>query len=390
MTTDVPAAHRETGATSRADYADPEGYKYPIHREENVRAAISYFRRYGSRYSPAKRVAVWGRIRAAAKRFGIEIAEPDQQVEKGRRMSPIVLTLHSHSAVLSKSHLADKPWFEAYQGTPFWERALDLEKKRLEAEKKMLAADSARSTPTPSYTWVDFDRAKCDLELERLDWMKRQARKAETENDDMDKAEVMKAIRDFRVPTDLATLAKGESSEGLPSPGGAGGSETKLSEDDVTIAQQLHAGDPKSAKKLAQGAEGGSSSDIGAGITKGAVTGDDPAALYPVRMQGMRSDGTWTQGPDARVLYSNVSDGIIAKAIEDGTISPEVGSPLSSPLYGLNKCHACGSGFAKALTVCPGCGVDRFGAAPTGTGIQMSKAVRDAVTPPADGDIHFR
>ncbi len=73
----LPKEHREAGATERADYADPENAKYPIHDEKHVRAAISYYSmpRNSSQYEPGKRAAVWGRIRAAAKRLGIELSD---------------------------------------------------------------------------------------------------------------------------------------------------------------------------------------------------------------------------------------------------------------------------------------------------------------------------
>jgi hypothetical protein len=80
-----PKKHRETGATESSDYADPTAHRYPIHREANVRAAISYFsmpRNYG-KYGSSERAAVWGRIMRAAKRFGIEVDDTSVPGSRG-------------------------------------------------------------------------------------------------------------------------------------------------------------------------------------------------------------------------------------------------------------------------------------------------------------------
>ena len=72
-----PKKYRETGAKSRSDYADPENYKYPIHTESNVRAALSYFSKpaNANKYPPDKRKKVWNRILAAARKYKIEVSE---------------------------------------------------------------------------------------------------------------------------------------------------------------------------------------------------------------------------------------------------------------------------------------------------------------------------
>lgn len=73
-----PKEHRETGATKASDYADPENWKYPIHRAENVRAAISYFSQPDNYrlYSQEQQRKMWRRMVAAAKKFEIEVS-PD-------------------------------------------------------------------------------------------------------------------------------------------------------------------------------------------------------------------------------------------------------------------------------------------------------------------------
>jgi len=83
-----PKKYRETGAKSRSDYADPDNYKYPIHTESNVRAALSYFSKpaNANKYPPAKRSVIWNRILAAARKYKIEISDkagpPSQEKKK--------------------------------------------------------------------------------------------------------------------------------------------------------------------------------------------------------------------------------------------------------------------------------------------------------------------
>ena len=77
---------------SDSAYADPERRAYPVDTYEHTRAAISYFSmpKNHSKYPPDKRSRVWGRIRAAAKRHGIEISEgsgPGSHAEKGAIMN---------------------------------------------------------------------------------------------------------------------------------------------------------------------------------------------------------------------------------------------------------------------------------------------------------------
>lgn len=95
----APKEYREGGATSKRDYADPANFKYPIDTEEHVRAAISYFSKPKNAgvYSAAEQKSIWGRIRAAAKRHGIELGEESgpPSVEKcakcikGEQSSPV-------------------------------------------------------------------------------------------------------------------------------------------------------------------------------------------------------------------------------------------------------------------------------------------------------------
>lgn len=86
-----PKKYRETGAKSRSDYADPDNYKYPIHTESNVRAALSYFSKpaNANKYPPAKRKSIWNKILAAARKYKIEISEkagpPSEEKKKSKK-----------------------------------------------------------------------------------------------------------------------------------------------------------------------------------------------------------------------------------------------------------------------------------------------------------------
>src|SRR5215471_4079961 len=62
---------------SRDQYADPTNYKYPIDTEQHTRAAWSYINKPENRkgYSASELTYMENRIKSAAKKFGIKIAE---------------------------------------------------------------------------------------------------------------------------------------------------------------------------------------------------------------------------------------------------------------------------------------------------------------------------
>lgn len=81
-----PREYKLAGASRRTDYADSKGFRYPVDNEKHVRAAISYFSqpKNNSKYPPAERARVWGRIKSAAKKFGIDVeAQPVKKSETG-------------------------------------------------------------------------------------------------------------------------------------------------------------------------------------------------------------------------------------------------------------------------------------------------------------------
>lgn len=61
-------------------YADPRNKKYPLDTEAHARAALSYFSmpKNRAKYSSSDAATIMGRIRAACKRFGIEMAKASQ------------------------------------------------------------------------------------------------------------------------------------------------------------------------------------------------------------------------------------------------------------------------------------------------------------------------
>jgi len=83
--------------TARADkpygdvaYADPKDGKYPIDTKEHVKAAWSYINMPKNQkgYSPAELAEIKGRIRAAAKKFGIEISDDESN---SRALAPNII-----------------------------------------------------------------------------------------------------------------------------------------------------------------------------------------------------------------------------------------------------------------------------------------------------------
>lgn len=59
-----------------ADFAFPNERKEPIHDAAHVRNAVARFRQVRE-VTDAERDAAWKRIRAAAKKYGVELGEQD-------------------------------------------------------------------------------------------------------------------------------------------------------------------------------------------------------------------------------------------------------------------------------------------------------------------------
>src|SRR5215469_1564456 len=76
------------GPHSEAHFADPKNAKYPLDSEAHTRAAISYFSmpKNRSKYSAEDQKTIWGRIKAAAKKYDIELAEDKDDSDKAEAM----------------------------------------------------------------------------------------------------------------------------------------------------------------------------------------------------------------------------------------------------------------------------------------------------------------
>lgn len=73
---------------SKKQYADPANFKYPLDTEKHVRAAISYFSKPKNAgvYSGEQQRAIWGRIKSAAKKRGIELSEESGPPSVGKAL----------------------------------------------------------------------------------------------------------------------------------------------------------------------------------------------------------------------------------------------------------------------------------------------------------------
>jgi HK97 family phage prohead protease len=64
-------------------YADPKNGKYPVDTESHARAALSYFSmpKNQAGYSPEEVKAIMGRIKAACRRFGIQLSDDERSLD---------------------------------------------------------------------------------------------------------------------------------------------------------------------------------------------------------------------------------------------------------------------------------------------------------------------
>lgn len=83
-------------------YADPKNFKYPLDTEEHVRAAWSYINQEKNRkgYSAEELKFMEGRIKAAAKKCGIEISDDNKTETHSLIMKDVNLTLFSIATLL--------------------------------------------------------------------------------------------------------------------------------------------------------------------------------------------------------------------------------------------------------------------------------------------------
>jgi len=241
-----------------------------------VRAAISYFHRFGGAYPVAKRTEVWARIKSAAEKFKIDVGEEPEHIKK--------------------------------------------------------------------------------------------ASAAQAEGAKMN--DVMKAIMNRDVGAELSkALGEGhESSEGMPA---APSTPQKILSptEDHPVNQQMEEGEaeqPATAPvAMAKGA--------GAGMIELAQSS---AHADPYARPGYRPGAT---------QFDEAGDIAIAKAMEQHGLALGGNDPAVeySVVKGGNQCGDCGSQFAKAVTVCPGCGVSSgVAVGSASTGVALSKSVASTLQPP--------
>lgn len=78
----------------KVKFADEANKKYPIDTEAHVKAALSYWGK-SAKYSNDDQKAIGTKIRAAAKSFGVDVADDDQGLEKFVRRGALAKSIYS-------------------------------------------------------------------------------------------------------------------------------------------------------------------------------------------------------------------------------------------------------------------------------------------------------
>ncbi|BCP29600.1 hypothetical protein MINTM026_05700 [Mycobacterium intracellulare] len=193
---DIAAAVGEIGGTAvvieAADapkpygdvkYADPKNGKYPIDTKEHVRAAWSYINMPKNQkgYSPAELAEIKGRIKAAAKRFGITIEASEASEEKGA----VVALPEKLAEALGIDASADEDAIAAA-----WETyTADAEQAKTELEEKVAA-----SAPPAGVVQLDSDQYQ-NLVAAAEAGQRAEARQLAEDREHL----VMAAVRDGRI-----------------------------------------------------------------------------------------------------------------------------------------------------------------------------------------------
>lgn len=189
----------------------------------------------------------------------------------------------------------------------------------------------------------------------------------------------------------FGTPAPVSGSSGFPGDGYPGdGAETMLSEDDVSVGQQMH-GKVRPIEESAEVGQGEGSGDVSLGSNRKMLKGfgreEDvrfvPQAAY-MRPQAQSVVGqSWQAGV---VTYNTSLDEHIAKALEEQTLIAEPTLNWQAPLI---KSHVCGNSLCKSsfpsfLTVCPNCHSGQ-----SSQGVSFSKSVDASIKGPTQGDVRF-
>jgi len=84
---------RKRNSMSESNYAFPKQKKEPLEDASHVRNAIARFNQVED-VTEAERAEAWKRIKAAAKKFGVEVSEEDEPAAG----------VHSHASHSKRSH----------------------------------------------------------------------------------------------------------------------------------------------------------------------------------------------------------------------------------------------------------------------------------------------
>lgn len=430
-----PAEYRRQGATTADDYADPKNFKYPIHDEAHVRAALSYFSMPKNRekYSPEERAAISSRIERRAKRFGIE-------TEKEKAVNDIFKAIMSRDAFCAKSddNDADDDGKNMDKGpdggmsgggmgggdAARMYRACDAEamKSHVALERASVAIDAARTFidsarrlakgPVPGMPRsIAHQKREPDVDDEAAEAEEKALVRALGQ---LERAEA--AVKSARASSDtilkaLAMVEHGESTSGdslgasralpgstAPDPTEAGsmhgmpsvspGQAVTFSADDHGLAPGKGA-----LESTVPSGSAGLESSVNVAMSKAGALGAS-ATFENERQRAALNKGARGLGQSAGVVLTIPStsedlriSALLEKAGPGGSVMPEPSLTWQSPIVARRACTMCKSLVPAMFAACPSCGTDHDGAARPGT-MYVEKSVLDTIRRPPTRDTH--
>lgn len=408
-------------------YAAP-GYKYPIDTEAHVRAAISYFSKPKNYqvYSPGQRTEIWGKIKAAAKKFGIEVSpESGPKVEKSMdTLFKAIMDLDvSADLDLVKGEpcgpMNDEPRAEMRSVVKSDE---DADMQLSEDMSHVDFVDHPRPGSGDMNAWYEGNVSKNMSSVPMVNHPRPTSGAAKSaagstggestleygeagSTSDLDGSESIDGAS-WELPEVVHSSSGGE-------PSGVPEAETvHLSEGDVDQATGLVARDMpiNQTQWVGQGKEaftgfgfpmegaegpGGTSGHIdfvehprpGPGhLTKGDVRYGVGIPGPGRQAQEAVSGREWQSG---HVRYSTSEDERIAKAMEAGN-GHVLGEPTLNwqmPLLKSRNCGACGQAVPSMFTKCPACGVGKSTSVPQG--VYVAKSIQAKLREQPDEDVYI-
>jgi hypothetical protein len=309
-----PREYREGGATKRGDYADPANYKYPIDTEEHVRAAVSYFSKPKNAgvYSAAEQKAIWGRIKGAAKRFGIELSEESGPPSVEKSVSTAFEDLDDY--IQKSGGTGALP-----TGEPGLGAGVEVQRPADGGELAGVGETRGGAVPATDY-WSNIPAAKHQT----------------LSADDAEPEEQMKP--------GMKPIEQGGQRMG-------GGLEAQKSMSAGYTAQEARYETARASAATAARLRKGDA-DVVVGVGLAAAASDQPGGdIERARVR--------TQGDDSVVQYSDAAD-IVADRLQKSNGFYSHGSPTLSPpravISQAKLCKSCGTHHAAMLSACPACG----------------------------------